>query len=199
MLVADDFPLMRDAFAAALAADPSFRVVAMAEDGVEALRLARERRPDVAVLDLRMPRMTGAMVLACLTEELPEVRVLVVTGYDDPSSLAQAVAAGAAGVLTKRASGQELREAVAAVHRGQPVSCASLPAHVDEGARGESFTASELDVLRMVADGCTDGQIAAALHLSPRTVQYRLTRLREKTGAARRTELACWAGEHLAA
>jgi two-component system, NarL family, response regulator len=199
VLVADDFPLMREAFAATLAADPSLDVVATAADGAEALHLTRERRPDVAVLDLRMPRMTGAMVLACLSAELPEVRVLVVTGYDDAASLAQALEAGAAGVLTKRATGQELRDAVAAVHRGERVACASLPAPAGGGQPTLRLTASELDVLRMVADGRTDGQIASALHLSPRTVQYRVSRLRAKTGVARRTELACWAGEHLAA
>ena len=199
VLVADDFPLVREAFAATLAADPALEVVASAADGAEALHLTRELRPDVAVLDLRMPRMTGAMVTACLTAELPEVRVLVVTGFDDPATLAQAVAVGAAGVVTKRVTGPELREAVAAVHRGERVSCASLPEHVGEGVPTLRLTSSELDVLRLVADGRTDDQIATALHLSPRTVQYRLARLREKTGVARRTELACWAGEHLAA
>jgi two-component system, NarL family, response regulator DevR len=200
VLVADDFPLMLEAFAATLAADPAVEVVATAIDGVDALEKAREQRPDVVVLDLRMPRMTGTTVLRCLANELPETRGLVVTGYDDPDAVAEALDAGAAGVLTKRATGDELRGAIQDVRRGERVLSPSLaptaPAVGREGPAAR-FSACELEVLCLIAGGATDGAVSTALGLSPRTVQNRLTRIRQKTGVERRTELARWAGEHL--
>jgi DNA-binding NarL/FixJ family response regulator len=198
VLVAEDFPLMREALLATLESDPGIDVVGSAADGVEALDRAREQRPDVLVLDLRMPRMTGVMVLRCLTSDLPGVRGLVVTGFDDGADLAGAVAAGAAGVLTKRATAEELLDAVAAVHRGERVICPSIASLLDppESAWAR-FSPSELSVLRLVAAGETDGEISSALGVSPRTVQNRLTSIRAKTGVERRPELARWAGEHV--
>jgi len=202
VVIADDFPLMREAFASSLAAEGDVEVVGTAADGVEALERTREARPDVLVLDLRMPRMSGEMVLECLRTAAPSTRVLVVTGYDDRDAIAGAAAAGAAGILTKRATRRELVDAVLAVHRGERVLCESLVAHVAEPRPDAEvrarFTDSELEVLCLVADGETDLQISRTLGVSPRTVQNHLGRIREKTGVARRTELARWAGEHLA-
>jgi two-component system response regulator DesR len=144
-----------------------------------------------------MPRMTGTMVLHHLAAELPDVRALVVTGYEDPPAIADALAAGAAGVLTKRATADELLEAVAAVHRGERVVSPSL-APSGPPAADTRFTSSELQVLCLVAQGATDLAISDLLGVSPRTVQNNLTRIRHKTGVERRTELARWAGEHLA-
>src|SRR5689334_5146569 len=206
VLVADDFPLVRDGFAAALSRDPSIRVVGFAVDGVDALEKTRALNPDVLLLDLRMPRMSGLMALTQLTAELPSVRVLVVSDLACDDSVVDAVAAGAAGFISKHITGEELCEAVHAVKRGEAAISPDLLGHLMRGLRREpggngmsatgALTVSELKVLRLVAEGRTDKQISATLYISPRTVQSHLAHIRAKTGISRRTQLACWATEH---
>jgi DNA-binding NarL/FixJ family response regulator len=207
VLVADDFPLVREALAAALRRHPEIDVVAIAADGLEAVELAHEHKPDVVVLDLKMPRMSGLVALTKMTAELPRTRVLLLTACEEPDTVIDAVSAGAAGFITKRSSGADLTDAVLRVARGEPVVSASLTAYLVQGLRrdaGErrggttgSLTSSELNVLRLVADGRTDKQISATLYISPRTVQSHLAQIRAKTGVRRRTQLARWATEHL--
>jgi DNA-binding NarL/FixJ family response regulator len=206
VLVADDFPLVRDGFAAALARDPSIKVVGFAEDGVDALDKTRALQPDVLLLDLRMPRMSGLMALTQLTAEMPQVRVLVVSDFEQDDTVIDAVAAGAAGFISKHITGTELCEAVHAVKRGEAAISPDLLGHLMRGLRREpsgggltptgALTVSELKVLRLVAEGRTDKQISATLYISPRTVQSHLAHIRAKTGIARRTQLACWATAH---
>jgi DNA-binding NarL/FixJ family response regulator len=208
VLVADDFPMVRDALGAALTRHPEIEVAGMAADGLEAVEKAHALRPDVVVLDLRMPGMSGLMALTRLTTELPQVRVLLLTACEDADAVIDAVSAGAAGFITKRTSGAELADAVCAVHRGEPVVDPSLTAHLVRGLRREDsgeqggvragrLTSSELNVLRLVADGRTDKQISQTLYISPRTVQSHLAQVRSKVGLRRRVELTRWAAEHL--
>src|SRR3954470_19888865 len=138
VLIADDFPLVRAALAAALGRHPEVEVVATACDGIETLELAHEHRPDVVVLDLRMPRMSGLVALTRLSAELPSARVLLLTACEEPDTVIDAVSAGAAGFVTKRISGAELADAVCAVHRGAPVVSASLTAHLVAGLRRDA-------------------------------------------------------------
>jgi DNA-binding NarL/FixJ family response regulator len=205
VLIVDDSPLMRVGLARSLEGEPDITLVATAGDAHEALRLAHELRPDVVLLDLHMPEIGGQVVLERLREQLPEVRTLIVTASEAPQSLLDAVAAGAAGYLTKRASPKELREAIVSVHSGNSVITPELAGHLlhayagrASGAtdRRSTLTRREQDVLRLVAQGHTDKEIGRALHLSPRTVQTHLTRIREKTGARRRAELATWASDN---
>jgi DNA-binding NarL/FixJ family response regulator len=207
VLVADDFPLVRDGFAAALSRDPTIRVVGFAVDGVDALEKTRALKPDVLLLDLRMPRMSGLMALTQLTAELPSVRVLVVSDLACDDSVVDAVAAGAAGFISKHITGEELCDAIHAVKRGEAAISPDLLGHLMRGLRREpgggtsmsptgALTVSELKVLRLVAEGRTDKQISATLYISPRTVQSHLAHIRAKTGISRRTQLACWATEH---
>jgi DNA-binding NarL/FixJ family response regulator len=207
VLVADDFPMVRDALSAALARHPQIEVAGVAADGIEAVEKAHALQPDVVVLDLRMPGMSGLMALTRMTTELPHVRVLLLTACEEPDAVIDAVSAGAAGFVTKRISGTELAEAVTAVHRGEPVISASLTAHLVRGLRRDErtnhgvsagrLTSSELNVLRLVADGRTDRQISQTLYISPRTVQSHLSQVRSKVGLRRRVELTRWAAEHL--
>jgi two-component system NarL family response regulator len=206
VLVADDHPLARAGMVRALARDPGIEIVGEAEDGQTALEMARTLEPDVLVLDLRMPGLGGTVVLERLRGELPDVRALVVTASESPEAVLDSVAAGAAGYLSKGASGEELRQAVIATYGGGSVISPDLARHllreVAGAARGQGssvrpvLNARELDILRLVSRGMTDNEIGAELYLSPRTVQNHLSRMREKIGVRRRSELARWAVEH---
>lgn len=206
VLVADDYPVVREGLTSALRRHPDIEVVGVAVDGIDALEQAHRRVPDVLLLDLRMPRLSGLMVLARLSKELPQVRVLVVSVSESAESVVDAIAAGASGFITMQISGDELCAAVLAVARGEAVVSPSLVAYLMKGVRrnGNSvavsptgeLTGCELEVLRLVAQGHTDRQISSSLYISPRTVQSHLSRIRDKTGIRRRTQLACWATEH---
>jgi DNA-binding NarL/FixJ family response regulator len=206
VLVADDYPLVREGLARALRNDPAFEVVGEASNGEEALALARETRPDVAILDLFMPGMGGITVLERMRDDGLATRSVMFTASEQQESLMEAIEAGASGYLTKRATCEEVRRAVISVHGGglviTPCMAGYLLRQFTQRARagGESATAlltpRERQLLRMVAEGLTDKEIAAKLFISSRTVQNQLGRIREKTGARRRSELASWATEH---
>jgi DNA-binding NarL/FixJ family response regulator len=205
VLVADDFPLIREGMVRALERDPAIEVVGEAGDGHEALEKSKELAPDVIVLDMRMPGVGGAVVLERLRAELPDIRVLVVTASESPERLLDAVAAGANGYLSKRTSGEELRQAVITTYGGGSVIAPGLAGHLlrefSAGQRGEPSSIRpllgprELEIIRLVAQGMTDNEIGAKLFISPRTVQNHLTNVRDKTGLRRRSELARWAVE----
>ncbi len=206
VLVVDDSPLMREALTASLEADRHIEVVGEADDGGQGLAMACELRPDVVVCDLHMPGLGGGVLLGRLREELPDTRVLVVTADERPEALLEAVAGGAAGYLTKRVSGRQLRHAIVTVHAGGSVISPALAAHLlreySQVSRGEPFSvrpllaSREQEILRLLVQGHTDREIGSRLFISMRTVQNSLRRVREKTGATRRSELARWAVEH---
>jgi len=208
VLVADDFPLVREALVAALRRHVDLEVAGVAGDGVEALSKARELHPDVVVLDLRMPGLSGQAVLTRLREEMPDVRVLLLTASDAADAVIDAVAAGAGGFVTKRVTGDELVDAVRRVHGGEAVVDPELTAHLVRGLRrsdsaprvsagSSGLTQAELNVLRLVAEGRSDKQIGETLSIAPRTVQSHLTQIRAKVGLRRRVELTRWAAENL--
>ena len=206
VLLVEDFPLVREGVAAALQRDPAITVVGEASNGREGLQMAHDLQPDVVLLDLHMPELGGMMLLERLRAELPAARTIVMTASEKGEPLLDAVAAGAAGYLTKRASGEELRQAVLTVHGGGSVISPSLAGHLlkaySRASSQESpevrskLTATEHEVLRLLAQGLTDRQIAERLFVSPRTVQNHLGRIREKVDLRRRSELARWAVLH---
>src|SRR5262245_1739086 len=206
VLIVDDFPLIRAGFAHALAGDPAIEVVGQADNGRDALRMAAELKPDVMILDLYMPEFGGMMVLERLHDASPNTKALVVSASERAEMLLDAVAAGANGYLTKRVSREELRQAVITVHGGgSMISPALASVLIQEYSRtrgGEPSSvrallgARDQEILRLVAQGHTDREIGKLLHISPRTVQNHLTRIRERTGLKRRSELARWAVQH---
>ncbi|MEA2221417.1 MAG: hypothetical protein QOJ35_4043 [Solirubrobacteraceae bacterium] len=205
VVVVDDFPLVREGVVRALHSDPAIEVVAQAASGTQAVELAERLEPDVMILDLRMPDLGGLAVLDRLRTSRPNIRVIVMTASEQASSLLDAIAAGAAGYLSKRSTGEELRQAVITAHAGGSVITPSLASHLlkefSSAARGEGSSVRplqgrELEVLRLVVQGKTDNEIGRELFISPRTVQNHLTRIREKTGLRRRSELTRWAVEH---
>src|SRR3954447_8162948 len=205
VLVVDDFPLQREGTIATLEVDPDIVVVGEAADGETALAVARQAAPDVAVVDMHMPGLAGPSLVARLVEEVPDCRVLVLSASEKAETLLEAVAAGAAGYLTKRTAGRQVRHALAVVHGGgsmiSPTVAPYLFEQYSQVARGETPTIHPLlerreqEVLRLLVQGRTDREIGCHLFVSVRTVQNCLTRIREKTGLRRRSELARWAIE----
>jgi DNA-binding NarL/FixJ family response regulator len=208
VIAADDFPLVREGIVRALNRDPAIEVVGEASNGHEALELVAALRPDVLILDLIMPGLDGLGVLDALSASHPEVRVLLMTASEQADPLLGAFEAGAAGYLSKRATGEELRQAVIIAHGGGSVITPALAEKmlrelpdstaIDAERRVHALLGPrELEVLRGVAQGKTDAEIGEDLLISPRTVQNHLTRIREKTGLRRRSELTRWAVEHV--
>ena len=201
VLLADDFALMRAGVAAALEEGERISVVGEADDVEQTVRGAQDLQPDVVVLDMRMPGGGGLAAMRRLRDAAPLARVLVLTASDKPASLIEAVEAGATGYLTKRVKGEELRAAVLAVSRGESVVEPGLAGHLmrelasgpDGSSARVNLTVREREILRLVCDGLTDGEVGSRLFVSMRTVQNDLRRIRDKTGLERRSELVRWA------
>lgn len=182
ILLADDHALVREGIRRVLEEDPDFTVVAEASDGDEAVSLAVEHEPDVAVVDITMPKASGFEVTARIRAEVPGASVLVLSMHDEVEYVMRAVRAGASGYLLKDEAGpSQLRDAVRVVHAGKPFFTSAVAARLAAGLRGEDdrpagpgvdmLTARELDVLKGIAGGQSNKQIAAGLGISRRTVE----------------------------
>ena len=180
ILLADDHALVREGIRRVLEEDPMFEVVAEAADGEEAVALARQHRPDVAVVDISMPHASGVEVTARLQNEAASTHVLILSMHDDVEYVMRAVRAGARGYLLKDEAGpSQLREAVRAVNSGDSFFTSAVAARLAAGLRGDEgekpgldvLTARELDVLKGIAAGLSNKQIAADLGISRRTVE----------------------------
>jgi len=205
VMIIEDHPLMQEGLAGALSRDPGIDIVGRAGTGQEGIALAATERPDVVLLDMHLPDMGGVAILERLTVQEPAPRTLIITASEQGDMLLQAVAAGAAGYLTKRATPEEIRQAVITVHGGGSVINPMLAGHLlreysrapdGTGTVKPLLTDREREVLRLVAHGHTDKEIAGELYVSARTVQNHLASVRAKLGLNRRAELARWATEH---
>ncbi|HET9781278.1 MAG TPA: response regulator transcription factor [Candidatus Dormibacteraeota bacterium] len=179
VLVADDHRLFRAGLARMLSADPRFEVVGEAKDGAEAIDMALERKPDVVLMDLQMPRVTGVDAVKRLKTDAPEVRSVVVSAYAEGSMIAEAMANGATGYVSKDV---ELEEVAAKI-----MEVASVK-KVKSLARHTTLSSRETFVLRQVAVGLSNKQIARRLGISEKTVRNHLSRVFGKLRATNRTE-----------
>jgi DNA-binding NarL/FixJ family response regulator len=188
LLIVDDHPIVRDGLRGVFDDDPDFEVVGEAADGAEAVDRAAALAVDVALMDLRMPRMGGVEAIGLLRERAPRVRVLVLTTYDSDADVLPAIEAGATGYLLKDAPRDELVRAVRAAHLGQAVLAPSvaqkLLGHVRAPAPAvpDVLTDRELEVLRLVAAGTTNKEAAKTLFISEATVKTHLLHLYAKLG-----------------
>jgi DNA-binding NarL/FixJ family response regulator len=213
VLIADDQRVVRDGLNMLVSLIDDVEIVGLASDGTEAVRLAQEHRPDVILMDLRMPGVDGAAATAQVRERLPGIQVLVLTTYADEAAILAALRAGALGYLTKDASAEQIEAAVRAVYAGQthldPAVQARLVATVtgqapgvgvEEPGRAEpppaGLTSREAEVLTLLASGLSNAEIAQRLFLSNATVKTHINRIFAKTGARDRAQAVRFAYQH---
>ncbi len=191
LLVVDDHPVVRQGITAVLRWEPDLEIVGEAADGREALRLILEHRPDVVLLDLRLPEMSGVEVMQQACVQAPEVRFLVLTTYDTDSYIAPALAAGARGYLLKDASLDELLRGVRAVMEGraalEPAVAARLLDRMAD-PQGSELSDREREVLRLLVAGASNKGVAQQLHLSENTVKAHISHIFNKLGVQSRAE-----------
>ena len=210
LLIADDQPIIRRGLALMLGAEDGIEVVAQAADGLQALEMAHALNPDVVVMDLRMPRLGGVAATRRLSSELPNVRVVVLTTFDDDELVLEAVRAGAQAYLLKDAEEAEVLETVRAVHRGEsrlsPTVAHKVLAQLRSLAEGaaspvpdpapvappdnEPLSEKEEQVLALIAQGLSNKDIADRVFLAEGTVRNYVSRIMDKCHARSRIELA---------
>ncbi|WP_312029979.1 response regulator transcription factor [Actinomycetospora sp. TBRC 11914] len=212
VVLADDQAVVRDGLGMLLSAADDLEVVGTAADGTAAVEVVLARRPDVALVDLRMPGLDGAEVTAAVRRAAPEVRVLILTTFADDDAVLPALRAGAAGYLTKDTTGEALVSAIRTVAAGGSVLDAAVqrrlvdlagapaPAPARSSAMGpeipEGLTAREVDTLRLVAEGLSNQQVASKLFVSEATVKTHVNHLISKLGVDGRPALVAWAWRH---
>ncbi len=187
ILTVDDHALLRDGIAALIGNQADMELVAEACNGREAIELFREHRPDVTLMDLQMPEMGGIDALSAIRGEFPEARIIVLTTYAGDVQVFRAMKAGARAFLLKGLLRKELLETIRAVHAGQKRMPPEIAAEIAEHATDESLTAREIDVLRLIAGGNANKEIAAQLSLTEETVKGHVKNILSKLDANDRT------------
>ena len=198
VLIADDHGIVRSGVKLLLDRQPDIDVVAEAEDGVDAVETVIQLRPDVAVLDVSMPRMTGLQATHEIKQQAPDTQVLILSMHDDERYLFEALRAGAAGYVLKRAADQDLVDAVRAAGRGEPFLTASaqqtlIRDFLERGEQPAELTPREQEVVKLIAEAHTNKEIAEILHLSEKTVESHRGRVLQKLGMRDRVELVRYA------
>ena len=214
VLIADDQRVVREGLSMLVGLIDDVEVIGAACDGAEAVRLAHAYRPDVVLMDLRMPDLDGIAATGLLRERLPAARVLVLTTYADQDAIVPALRAGARGYLTKDASAEQIEAAIRAVHAGQThldpavqerlvaAVIARPPSPDPAGPAGpggqppDGLTTREAEVLALLAAGLSNAEIAQRLYLSHATVKTHINRIFAKTGARDRAQAVRYAYQH---
>jgi DNA-binding NarL/FixJ family response regulator len=187
ILVVDDHPVLRDGIAALVNGQTDMKLVAEASNGQEALAQYRLHRPDVTLMDLQMPTMSGIETIIAIRDESPDTRIIVLTTYGGDVQVVRALKAGARGYVLKGHVHKALLDTIRAVHAGQKRISPEIAAELADHAGEEELTAREIAVLRLVALGNTNKEIAAQLRISDETVKSHVTNILEKLGANDRT------------
>ena len=186
-LIVDDHEVVREGLRLSLSRAPHIRVVGEASDGASAVELAERRRPDVVIMDVRMPGMDGLEATKQLTEKLPDTAVLIFTAYSERSLLGRGLESGAKGYILKEAPHQTLLRAIEKVAAGDGyVDPALMPAFLTK-ERENMLTAREREILQLLADGMSNADVAAKLFISQETVKSHVRHILSKLEADTRT------------
>jgi len=188
IMIADDHPVVREGFAAMIETEPGMAVVGQARSGEEALELFRRERPDVTLMDLRMPGIGGVDAIRAIRREFPDSRLIVLTTYDGDEDIYRAIEAGAQAYLLKDMLCDEILAAIRAVHAGQRRIPAAVGTRLAERMAGMNLSERERQVLEFVATGKSNKEIAAALQITEATVKGHMTNILGKLGVTDRTQ-----------
>lgn len=209
VLIADDIQILRQGLKAVLEQDEGIQVVTLAENGKEAFEKCAAYQPDVVLMDMRMPGYDGAYGIRSIKDRHPNIKVLVLTTFDDEETIDKAVSSGADGYILKEMSDEKVIASVKSVYAGISVFGSgvyqTMRSHMEEGKTKESFspqksdlefTERERDVIKLVAQGYDNKEIAAQLFLAEGTVRNQISKLLEKVNLKDRTQLAIYAVKH---
>jgi DNA-binding NarL/FixJ family response regulator len=199
VIIADDIPVLRSGLKAVLSQDGDIKVIGEASNGQEAFELCIKQHPDVVLMDMRMPDYDGGYGTRKIKDTLPDVKVLVLTTFDDKETVDKAIASGADGYILKEMDNDKIINSIKAVAGGINVFCDNIfrsikkDVYVQQDAKNFDLTDREIDFLRLICDGADNKEIASKLFLAEGTVRNGISRLLEKLGLKDRTQLAVFA------
>jgi DNA-binding NarL/FixJ family response regulator len=190
ILAVDDHPLVRQGIAVLLGTERDMKLVAEASNGRQAIQQFRAHRPDITLMDLQMPEMNGLDAIVAIRGEFPDAKIIVLTTYKGDVQILRALKAGAKGYLLKNTFHRELLEIIRAVHAGKKALSPEASYEIAEHATDDALTPAEISVLRLIAAGNANKQIADQLSVSEETVKGRVKNILSKLGANDRTQAA---------
>jgi DNA-binding NarL/FixJ family response regulator len=187
ILSVDDHPLLREGIAALIGIQSDMQLIGEASNGRQALEQFRTHHPDITLMDLQMPEMSGIDAISAIRGEFPDARIIVLTTYSGDFQISRALKAGARGYLLKGMLRQELLETIRAVHAGQKRMSSEAAAEIAEHATDDVLTPREIDVLRLIANGNANKEIAGKLSVTEETVKGHVKNILAKLGVNDRT------------
>jgi len=188
VLIADDHAIFRQGLATIINRDPEMQVIAQAENGEQAIALFEEHKPDVTLMDLRMPDVEGVAAISAICAAAKSARIIVLTTYDSDEDIYRGLQAGAKGYLLKETEPDELLNAIHTVHRGQQYIPPDVGAKLAQRLSNPELSERELEVLRSLAQGMSNADIAAALSIGEGTVKSHVNRILNKLDVSDRTQ-----------
>ena len=188
VLTVDDHPLLHEGLATIIRNQPDLLLLAQASSGREAVQRFREHGPDVTLMDLRLPDMSGIDAMIAIRSEFPDARIIILTTFAGDAEIQRALEAGARGYVLKSMPPKELVEVIRQVHAGKKRIPADIAAHLAEHYSEEALTAREIEVLQQVAGGNRNRDIADKLFITEETVKVHIKHIMEKLGASDRTQ-----------
>jgi DNA-binding NarL/FixJ family response regulator len=188
ILSVDDHPLLREGIAAIINSQPDLKLVATAPSGRDAIEKFREHKPDITLMDLRLPDLSGIDALIAIRSEFPMARVIMLTTFNGDVDIQRALKAGACGYMLKSTPRKELIDAIRKVHSGKKSVSPEVASHLAEHLSGDALTEREIEVLRHISGGNRNKDIAERLFISEETVKVHVKHIMEKLGASDRTQ-----------